>query len=160
MVWVDNLLLFTSTDRMMIKLKEQLNPMFELTNLSESSKIIGIKISQSADSITIAQIKYVESILHKHGMDHANPVTLLNPNAKLEPNKKNREPNCSNNYASLIGSLQYLATAMHPDIAYAINRLAAYTTNPSLKHYTAAKCILRYLKGTKNYRITYHTNSI
>ena len=38
---------------------------------------------------------------------------------------------------------------------YAVNRLAAYTVNPSFDHYNAAKCVLRYIKGTRNYGITY-----
>ena len=47
---------------------------------------------------------------------------------------------------------------MRPDIAYAINKLAAYTANPSLQHIGALKCILRYLAGTKNLGITYSEN--
>jgi hypothetical protein len=78
---------------------------------------------------------------------------------KLEPNPEDREPNRSNDYASLLGSLQYLAIATCPDIVYAMNRLAAYTANPSLQHYTAAKRVLRYVKGTKHYGITYHNDA-
>jgi hypothetical protein len=69
------------------------------------------------------------------------------------------EPNRSNEYVSLIRSLQYLAIATCPDIAYAVNRLAAYTANPSLEHYSAAKRVLRYVKGTRNYGITYHAHT-
>jgi hypothetical protein len=43
----------------------------------------------------------------------------------------------------------------HPNIAYAINRLATYTANPSLAHYTAPKRVLHYLKGTRDLGITY-----
>lgn len=93
-------------------------------------------------------------------MENANPVTTpLDPNMKLEPNPENREPNRSNDYTSLLGSLQYLAIATRPDIAYAVNRLAAYTANPSLQHYTAAKRVLRYVKGTKHYGITYRNDT-
>jgi hypothetical protein len=42
-----------------------------------------------------------------------------------------------------------------PDIAYAVNRLAAYTANPCLQHMGATKHILRYLAGMKTYGITY-----
>jgi hypothetical protein len=63
--------------------------------------------------------------------------------------------NKNNEYASLIGSLQYLTVATRPDIAYAVNWLASFTANPSFKHYNAAKRVLRYLKGTRNYGITY-----
>ena len=93
-------------------------------------------------------------------MGDANPVSaLMDPNISLEPNKEKGETNRSNDYASLIGSLQYLATATCPDIAYAVNRLAAYTTNPSFTHYGTAKCMLRYIKGMRNYGITYHAHS-
>ena len=49
--------------------------------------------------------------------------------------------------------------ATRPDIAYAVNRLASYTANPSLQHNTSLKRILHYLAqlaGTKKFEITYH----
>ena len=159
-VWVDDLLLFTSSTPIMRYLKDELNATFDLTDLGEPSRIVGIKITIHDDSITISQPLYIDSILRKHGMENVNPVaTPLDPNTKLAPNPENREPNRSNDYASLLGSLQYLAIATRPDIAYAVNRLAAYTANPSLQHYTAAKRVLRYVKGTKNYEITYRKDA-
>jgi len=58
-------------------------------------------------------------------------------------------------YANLIGLLMYLAIATRPDIAYAINKLAQYTSAPKLKHWTAVKRVFRYLKGTKDHKLTY-----
>ena len=159
-VWVDDLLLFAMTNHIMNILKEELNSIFELTDLGEPSKIVGIEICQRANSLTISQPQYVEAMLQKYGMEDANPVRiLLDLNIKLEPNNEKGEQNRSNDYASLIGSLQYLANATRPDIAYAVNRLATYTANPGFKHYGAAKRVLRYVKGTKNYGITYHAQS-
>jgi len=159
-VWVDDLLLFTSSTPIMRYLKDELNATFDLTDLGEPSRIVGIEITIHDDSITISQPLYIDSILRKHGMENVNPVaTPLDPNMKLAPNPESREPNRSNDYASLLGSLQYLAIATRPDIAYAVNRLAAYTANPSLQHYTAAKRLLRYVKGTKNYGITYQKDA-
>ena len=43
--------------------------MFELVDMGEPSKIVGIEILQGKDSITISQTKYVESILQKAGME-------------------------------------------------------------------------------------------
>ena len=89
-------------------------------------------------------------------MQDVNPVfTPLDTNIKLEPNSEGSVGDQSNLFATLIGKLQYLATAMRPDIAFAMNWLAAYTANPSLIHYTAVKQILRYLKGTINIGLTY-----
>jgi hypothetical protein len=58
-------------------------------------------------------------------------------------------------YANLIGSLMYLAVATRPDIAYSVNKLAQYTSEPRSKHWTAIKRIFRYLKGTKHHGIVY-----
>ena len=93
-------------------------------------------------------------------MEDANSVTtLMDSNLKLKP----REPearNRSNNYTSLIGSLMYAAIATQPNIAYAVNRLASFTANPTLSHWNKAKCVMWYLKGTKTYRIIYSTNDL
>jgi hypothetical protein len=68
---------------------------------------------------------------------------------------KENEPNRSNSYAKILGELQYLANCTRPDISYTVNRLAAYTANPSFKHYGMVKRILRYLAGTRTHGITY-----
>ena len=156
-VWVDNLLLFISNSLLEEKLVDELNSMFELSDLGGPSKIVRIEISQTDNSVTISQKKYLMLILHKEGMDKANPVSMpLDPNMKLEPNPEGEEDSERQNaYALLLGSLQYLSTATRPDITFVVNRLAAYTKNPSLAHYTALKRVLRYLAGTKDYGITY-----
>ena len=82
-------------------------------------------------------------------------MTPLDPNIKLQPNPDGNEGNRSNSFARLLGELQYLANSTRPDLAFAVNRLAAYTANPSLQHVMALKRILRYLAGTKNLGITY-----
>jgi hypothetical protein len=48
-----------------------------------------------------------------------------------------------------------LSNTSHHLVTYAVNRLAAYTVNPSMEHTMALKCLLRYLAGTKTYGITY-----
>ena len=140
----------------MAQVKMDLDSMFELTNMGKPSKIVSIKITQEEGSITIKQTRYIESILQQEGMEHTNSVkTSLNPKQTIEPNPEGNEGNKSNAYARLIGSLQYFTRATCPDIAFVVNRLSAFAANPSMSHQTAAKCILRYLSGTKNLGITY-----
>jgi len=81
--------------------------------------------------------------------------TPLDPNIMLVLNPEGNDGDQSNLFASLLGELQYIANATHPDITYAVNRLALYTANPSLQHHTALKRILHYLAGTKTHSITY-----
>ena len=92
-------------------------------------------------------------------MTKANAVAMpLDPNVALEPNPDGNAGDCSNSYVRLLGELQFLANATRPDIAYAVNRLVLYTTNPSMLHTTALKRVLRYLSGPRTYGITYSSN--
>ena len=159
-VWVDDLLIFASSNKLMEQTKSNLRTQWEITALGEPTKIIGIEITQTDKSITISQKIYIESILEREGLSRSNSVTTpFDPNIKLEPNPDGNEGNRSNSFARLLGELQYLANNTRPDITYAVNRLASYTANPSLQHVMALKRILRYLTGTKNFSITYSKTS-
>ena len=49
----------------------------------------------------------------------------------------------------------YLTLTTRPDIAYAAGVLARFNSNPGPAHWNAAKHVLRYLKGTIDYKLTY-----
>ena len=155
-VWVDDLLLFATTIELIDKAKADIRSEWEVTDLGEPSKIVGIEITMSPESIAISQHKYLEYILDKEKLERCNSVgTPLDPNVPLEPNPEGNEGDRSNSYARLLGELQYIANGTRPDIAYAVNRLASYTANPSLQHMMALKRILRYLSGTRKFGIIY-----
>lgn len=62
----------------------------------------------------------------------------------------------SKSYCSLIGSLMYLATYTRPDIKHAVSLLSQFNEYPGpYHHWTAAKRVLRYLKGTKNLKLIF-----
>ena len=158
-VWVDDLLLFATSDDLMNKMKKDIQSKWTVTDMGEPAKIIGIEITKSDNSILISQEKYIENILKRKGMEDANSVSMpMDPNDKIKPNPDGNEGSRSNSYAKLLGELQFLTNATRPDIAYAVNKLSAYTANPSLQHMGAVKRILRYLKGTKNLAIKYSAN--
>ena len=50
-------------------------------------------------------------------------------------------------YASCVGSLMYAMLGTWPDIAFAVSTLSCYMAKPGWEHITAAKQVLRYLKG-------------
>ena len=57
-------------------------------------------------------------------------------------------------YRKLVGSLIY-ATTTHPDIAFSVGVLSRFMQQPRQAHWSAAKRILRYLKGTQHYGLKY-----
>ena len=83
--------------------------------------------------VIILQKQYIESILNKEGMEQVNLVSMpMDPKTIIEANPDGTKGSHSNSYARLLGELQYLANATQLNIAFAVNRLASYTTNPSL----------------------------
>ena len=58
-------------------------------------------------------------------------------------------------YSQIIGSLMYLASAMRPDISFAMSKLSQFVSNPGDNHWRALERVLCYLKGTMSYGIQY-----
>uniref|UniRef100_A0A2N9EDW1 Retrovirus-related Pol polyprotein from transposon TNT 1-94-like beta-barrel domain-containing protein n=1 Tax=Fagus sylvatica TaxID=28930 RepID=A0A2N9EDW1_FAGSY len=68
---------------------------------------------------------------------------------------------CQNHYieklefASAIRSMMYVMHCTRPDIAFAVNRLSRYTSNPNAEHWKAIARVLGYLKKTKDLGLYY-----
>ncbi|MCO5567590.1 hypothetical protein L7F22_021284 [Adiantum nelumboides] len=58
-------------------------------------------------------------------------------------------------YAFACGSLMYAMIATRPDIAFVVEVVSRYMSNPGKKHWEAVKGIMRYLKHTKSMHICY-----
>uniref|UniRef100_A0A2N9FCT2 Reverse transcriptase Ty1/copia-type domain-containing protein n=1 Tax=Fagus sylvatica TaxID=28930 RepID=A0A2N9FCT2_FAGSY len=58
-------------------------------------------------------------------------------------------------YASAVGSLMYAQVCTRPDIAFTVGILGRYQSDPGLDHWRAAKKVMRYLQGTKDYMLIY-----
>ena len=140
---------------------------FKLRDLGPTRFILGVEVQQdlAARSVSLSQRQYIVDMLERYNMTDCNPVgTPMAPGLKLD---KTMGPKTAEDvaymqtvpYLSAIGSLQYLATMTRPDIAYAVTRLSKYNANPSEAHMNYAKYVLRYLQGTKAYRLRYKGTS-
>lgn len=60
-IWVDDLLLFATGEELMERMKQNLHSEWEVTDLGELAKIVGIEISRKREMIRISQERYIES---------------------------------------------------------------------------------------------------
>ena len=59
-------------------------------------------------------------------------------------------------FQQIIGSLLYIMLWTHPDIAFAVTKLAQHAANPSKGHLDKAKYVLHYLASTAKYALVYN----
>jgi len=79
--------------------------------------------------------------------------TPTDVNVKLCKDDGFSQPEDKALYQSLVGSLLYTAIATRLDISYVVGVVAQFCAGPNQSHLTAAKRILRYLKGTAQYAL-------
>ena len=53
----------------------------------------------------------------------------------------------------------YAMVCTRPDISHAVGVVSKYMKNPGKEHWNAVKWVLRYLRGTSGYCITFNSNS-
>nr|GEU56619.1 zinc finger, CCHC-type [Tanacetum cinerariifolium] len=79
--------------------------------------------------------------------------TPMDTSEKLMPN--NGQVVSHLEYSKMIGCLMYAMTCTRPDIAFAVGKLSRYTSNPGIQHWQAILHVLKYLKKTMDYSLTY-----
>jgi hypothetical protein len=134
--------------------KKELFKSFEMKDLGKMETFLGMEIAidNKKGTVEISHRQYIEKLLKRFGMEDSNPCgTPMDPGTKL----KDSENHTDEPYRELIGSLQYLALMTRPDIAVAVNMLGRYQSQPGKEHFMGLKRILRYLKGTMDYKLEY-----
>lgn len=106
---------------------------------------------------TLNQKGYITELLNQFGMINANPVSNpIDTNVKMiKEEKESNDKESKPPFRELVGALMYLAVATRPDIAHAVSALSQFNSSFGQTHWTAAKHVLRYLKGTMNLGLTY-----
>ena len=140
-VWVDDA---TSTrmESRLLELEDAVMNRFSISSEGEAHWILSTSIHHGTEShsVSISQRDYIESLAVKFNVQNAKPIkspiplgidfSAINPPSTKEE-KKDTE---SLPYRKLIGSLMFTAMVSRPDIAYSVNKVAQYSSNPSLAH--------------------------
>jgi Reverse transcriptase (RNA-dependent DNA polymerase) len=155
--YVDDGLLAANSKQSMDRMVKDISNVFEIQDLGEPTRLLGIKIDrhQSNGTIHISQPSFIDSIARCFDI-HAGRSTTppMDPSIDLSLSSN---PNISFDipYASLIGCLNYCSISTRPDIAYATNKCAQFASRPTIHHWEATKRIVRYLIQTKERGIMY-----
>ena len=153
-LYVDDLIFTGNCTAMFDEFKKSMMDEFEMTDLGMMHYFLGIEIVQSDDGIFLSQKKYVGEILDRFQMNDCNPVnTSVECGLKLHKDPEGKKVN-NTLYKQIVGSLMYL-TATRLDIMYSVSLISRYMENLTEMHLLAAKRILHYLQGTREFGLFY-----
>ncbi|KAL5713883.1 Beta-galactosidase 8 [Ranunculus cassubicifolius] len=157
LIYVDDILLTGSSPSHCQAVFTSLSKSFALKNLGPIHFFLGLEVKRNSTTLLLHQTKYVLDLLSKHNMLLAKPAsTPMSTSIKLD-NESGDPLEDPTPYRSLVGALQYL-TWTRPDISFSVNQVCQYLHAPRTPHLTAAKRILRYLKGTVNHGLSFTQN--
>jgi len=105
--------------------------------------------------IFVDQSEYLNKVLAWFNVTTNLISTLLLLGYMFKPNDKQYDLNFHQKYQQMVGSLIYLMIGSHPDIGFAIVKLAQQIANLSNKHYQTGLHLCRYLLNTCKYQIVY-----
>jgi hypothetical protein len=163
-IYIDDITFASKSTAALDKAVNELSQHFKIRDLGASKFLLGVEIirDRANRSIALSQRQYIVDMLERYSMSECNPVsTPMAPGTKLSKAMHAQTPAEIEEmrnvpYLNAVGSLQYLATMTRPDISYAVSCLGRFNSSPGPKHWAAVKHLLRYCKGTLDYKLHYN----
>ena len=152
LLYVDDIFVIGNDSAQIHNLIAALGQVFELKDLGHLNYFLRIQITQFSCGLTLTQTKYASDVLHN--MENSKPTkTLSCSSTRLVPHDvvPLSDPT---QYKSMVGALQYL-TFTHPYIAFSVQQLYQFMSHPTTTHLEAAKRVLRYIRGTLHFGISF-----
>jgi hypothetical protein len=140
--------------------KEAMRRQFDIKDMGEMKFFLGQEVQCiPGKGILLTQTKYAREVLQRFGMWDCTPkATPLEVGHRLCKNSgevlRDEDPRKAT-HSGMVGSLLYLAGHTRPDLSYAVGVLSRFMSQPTDKHFMAAKRVLRYLRGTYDHGIMY-----
>lgn len=158
LLFVDDLILISNSLEEIERIKLMLSEEFEMVDLNEMETYLGIHMKRnvSAGTMELSQKQYLINTLKKFEMVDCKSITTpMEVGVKLERSGSNPD---NLPYRELIGCLMYVSLTTRPDLTAATNFFSRYQSSYDQEHFTYAKQILRYIKGTLDLKLVYKRN--
>lgn len=153
--WVYDILKASKSDETVDSIKRKLNQRFNMDNRGELNWFLGIDFTRhNGSKYQMSQKRYIEEILKRFGMSDCKLVKTPADKSINLTKATDSEHDQVKDFPcrQLVGSLIYL-NATRPDISWVVSKLSQFLYNPGPPHVTAAKRVLRYLRGTVDYSL-------
>lgn len=149
---VDDGLVISNKPSLIQQTRASLCQLYDVKWNSHPTEHLGIKLQRdrSRRVLHLSQESYLQHVLDRFGMEHSNPVStpMLNSTRLSSASAEDAAAHSEFPYREVVGCLNHAAVSTRPDIAHAVSQLAQHSSSCGSVHVTAAKHLLRYIKGT------------
>jgi histone deacetylase 1/2 len=160
LVYVDDIIVTSSSDYAVTSLVQDLNKNFAIKDLGDLHFFLSTEVKKMPHGLLLTQEKYATDLLDKVGMRSCKsaPTPLSSSEQLSLTDGAPLGSKDSTQFRSIVGALEYL-TLTRPDMSFSVNKVYQYLHAPTTEYWTAAKCILRYVKDTLKLGITFIQSS-
>jgi hypothetical protein len=150
LVYVDDIIVASSSPSVVDALLLDLMSDFALKDLGPLHYFLGIQVTRKSDGLFLRQEKYAQDLLCRAGMQNCEPaMTPLSSSEKLYARGGGAlSTDDATKYNNIVGALQYLTLSI-PDISFSVNKVCQCLHSPTAVHMTV-KRILRFVKYTRS----------
>jgi hypothetical protein len=148
-VYVDDIIIAADTLEVVSIIKSEIRQRFEIKDNGECQEVLGMCVSQNREEGWVAidlsgrKLAFLEE---EFPGSRAKARTPMSPGLVLPPKVPHASVAEVARYRRILGHLLYFARAMHPEMLYAVCRLAEFQTGPSREHFDALEKVCRYLR--------------
>lgn len=130
---------------------------FAIKDMGKLTYFLGLEVTCTPTDLFLDQAKYAHDILQCAQLEDSKLVsTPLAAGCQLSAEgQRFDDPTL---YHSLVGALQYI-TITQPDLSFAVNLVSQFLHSPTLAHFQAVKRILRNVKHTLAYGLSFTRNA-
>jgi hypothetical protein len=159
LIYVDDIIVTSNHASSIDMLVANLKSDFAMKDLGPLHYFLGIQVVRTTTGLHLRQSKYNADLLRRIHMDEAKPYAapcLAGSKMSQFDGDLLDDPTL---FRHVVGALQY-ATLTRPDLAYAVNQLCQHLHRPTTVYWTAAKRVLRYLKGSVDHGLLFCKGSL
>ena len=168
-VWVDDIVIASSSIEARNEFVENLNARFPIEDSPQLDWILGMKVTHKREEriLEISQVLYIDDLLSKYApfinencksfdVPMADtPILTADMCPEEGSSEKVKMKGKQEFYMTVVGSLLWLAACTRPDISHATSVLARFVSNPGIAHFDAMIRMLIYLRTTRTLGLTY-----
>ena len=160
LIYVDDLIIASNSSTEINNIASKIGSNFEMKCLGDIKQFLRMEIEQNHDGdFLLSQRNYIDKIVEDCGLINGK-ISRFPLDTGYEKLTSDKLMDNNKIYQKIIGQLLYLSTNTRPDITASVSILSQRMSKPRDIDLTEVKRVVRYLKGTRQYRLRLSSNAL